>query len=101
MWSAVLAIEDMMVVSDIGEQWSPNTAPDRIEAMLDRRMDCCSARDMSLSCVIWITSGMARGVKIVIVPHEVPVEKLTAAATRKISPGSISGAITPESRPTM
>ena len=100
MWSAVLAIDDMIVVSEMGEQWSPKTAPERMAEMLDRSIPCCRTGASSWSSVTWMTSGIVNGVRLVFVPQDVPGEKLTAAATRKISPGNSSGAMTPESRPT-
>ena len=96
MWSDALAIDDMIVVSDMGEQWSPKTLPARIAAMLDSRIASPTPGVTALISDIRTTSGMLIGVRIVIVPHEVPVEKLIAAAMRKMIVGSSPGVMSPD-----
>jgi hypothetical protein len=38
MWSELDAIEERIVVSEIGEQWSPHTEPARTELIPPRRI---------------------------------------------------------------
>ena len=62
----------MIFVSEIGEQWSPQTAPERQAAT---------------EIIIIVPDGntpMTIGIKIPNVPHDVPVAKASPAATAKI-----------------
>ena len=78
----------MMVVSEMGEQWSPQTAPDRQAAM--------ETTSISPSGNAWQTMGT----RMEKVPHEVPVAKARKTATRKMMMGSryCSAAAEPLSR---
>ena len=62
----------MIVVSEIGEQWSPHTAPAKQDA-IEITIICPSGKTP-------ITIGM----RILNVPHDVPVAKARKAATRKM-----------------
>ena len=68
----------MMVVSEIGEQWSPHTAP---------------ARQADTPIIIsWLVGGntaVTIGINIPKVPQDVPVAKARPQATRKMIAGSI------------
>ena len=77
-----------MVVSEIGEQWSPQTAPDRQAAM--------EMTSISPSGNAWQTMGM----RMENVPQEVPVAKARKTATTKMMTGSryCSAAAEPPSR---
>lgn len=66
-----------MVVSEIGEQWSPNRPP-------ERTAPTAMANGMENAWAI----GMARGIIIAKVPHELPVEKDTNAPNRKMAAGT-------------
>ena len=63
-----------MVVSEIGEQWSPQTEPAR-------------QADIPIIPISLPTGNIARtiGIKIPNVPHDVPVAKEMPIATRKIN----------------
>ena len=74
-----------MVVSEMGEQWSPQTLPARIDEIAPRRM-CISPGAR------WSASGTTNGKRMAIVPQEVPVAKLTAAAITKTAAGRSPGA---------
>ena len=67
-----------MVVSEMGEQWSPNTLPARVA---DRQI---STR---LGSTAWAT-GTTMGIRMPKVPQAVPVEKLRKPATTKMMAGS-------------
>lgn len=69
-----------MVVSEIGEQWSPNTPPPRTVAMIKPGW-----RPMIL------IMGTAMGIMMAKVPQEVPVEKAMKQETRKMTVGMIPG----------
>ena len=66
----------MIVVSEMGEQWSPHTAPDRQAAM-----DTTSISPFGKA---WQTMG----IRMEKVPQEVPVAKARNTATRKMMNGS-------------
>lgn len=80
MWSAAEAIEEMIVVSDIGEQWSPKTPPPKTAAMINPGWR-----------PIMLIIGTAMGIMMAKVPHEVPVEKAIKQETRKTTAGIIPG----------
>ena len=72
-WLHMAPVDDMMVVSEIGEQWSPNTAPARQADML-----------IISSSGVWLAllkTPTTRGRSIPKVPQEVPVAKDIPAAT--------------------
>ena len=78
----------MMEVSEMGEQWSPHTAPDRQAAMEMTSISPCGNA--------WQTMGM----RMEKVPQDVPVAKARNTATRKMMVGSryCSAAAEPLSR---
>ena len=66
-----------MVVSDMGEQWSPPTAP-AMQADMDRIIMLLSTSWKMATTI---------GIKIPKVPQEVPVAKASPMAIRKINTG--------------
>ena len=76
MWSHCAPAEDIIVVSEIGEQWSPQTEP---------------ARQADIHTIpSWLPTGkIARtiGIRIPNVPQEVPVAKDIPQAARNIIAG--------------
>jgi hypothetical protein len=75
MTSQSLAIAEMMVVSDIGEQWSPNTPP-----------DITAPAQSAIFASIPTAIGMAIGIMMLKVPQLVPVENEITEAKIKIIP---------------
>ena len=67
-----------IVVSEIGEIWSPHTAPDSTAATLTTSME------LSLPKI-----ATAMGIRIPKVPQEVPVAKASPNAIRKNAAGRI------------
>ena len=67
----------MIVVSEIGEQWSPHTAPARQAEIPTKNSELVSGK---------IADTI--GIRIPKVPHEVPVAKATRQATTKTSAGN-------------
>ena len=67
------------MVSEMGETWSPYTAPPRVQPKMG-----------SSRCCVWGVPAMAApmGIRIAIVPQEVPVEKPRKAATISMTAGS-------------
>ena len=94
-WSAAEAMEERIVVSEMGEQWSPKTAPESTAPMVAIRMRWLSSVDRPASSGKWYAMGMTMGVRIAIVAQEVPVENAMNAATTKVSAGMRCG----DSRP--
>ena len=70
MWWHWAPADARMVVSEIGETWSPQTAPARIEAVTIVRLFIFSAP----------TTANAIGSRIPKVPQDVPVENASPAA---------------------
>ena len=68
----------MMVVSEIGEQWSPQTAPAR-----QAEMPIMSRGSPTLKI------GRTMGMRMLKVPQLVPVAKASRQATTKMMAGSI------------
>ena len=66
-----------MVVSEMGDVWSPNTEPASVAA---------SVTVMSVGSSAWAT-GTTMGMRIPKVPQAVPVEKLRKAAMTKTMAG--------------
>lgn len=62
-----------MVVSDIGEQWSPNTLPASVAARE------ATSKSGQMACA----TGIMIGIKIPNVPQDVPVAKLSVGTTFK------------------
>ena len=75
----------MIVVSEMGEQWSPQTEPARQEEM---EMASISPLGNTLHTI---------GIRMPKVPQEVPVEKASPAATIKIMAGNTP--CSPEAEP--
>jgi hypothetical protein len=84
MWSVAAAIEEMMVVSEIGEEWSPKTPPERAAATKGE-----TGRPSVIEAGTTIGSMMAK------VPQLVPVAKAMPDATRKTSGRKTTGGRTP------
>ena len=83
-------MEDNIVVSEIGEQWSPKTDPDKTEANVAKNMgdSTVASGDIFKRC---IAIGTTTGTNIDIVAQDEPVEKLMAAAVTKVMKGSMAG----------
>jgi len=83
-------VEDNIVVSDIGEQWSPKTDPDKTEANVAKNMgdSTVALGDIFKRC---IAIGTTTGTSIDMVAQDEPVEKLMAAAVTKVMKGSMVG----------
>lgn len=79
-WSQSAPVEERMVVSDIGEQWSPNTLPPKV-----------AANDIVIKSGVSEREGshirITMGTRIPNVPQAVPMEKDRNAATIKIITG--------------
>ena len=84
MWSQSADIEEMMVVSEMGEAWSPNIPPLITEAMIS-------------GICISIVAPIARAIGIIIenVPQLVPVENAVILDTQNIRSGINIGEILP------
>ena len=67
----------MIVVSEIGEQWSPHTAPARHAEIPTKNNELVSGN-----------TTLTIGIRIPNVPHEVPVAKEITQATTKVIAGS-------------
>ena len=67
----------MIVVSEIGLMWSPQTEPARTA---DTEM-------IIIVVSMWLNIGTTIGTRIEKVPHEVPVEKAIKIAIRKTMTG--------------
>ena len=83
-------MEDNIVVSEIGEQWSPKTDPDKTEANVAKNMgdSTVALGDIFKRC---IAIGTTTGTKIDMVAQEDPVEKLMAPAVTNVMNGSRAG----------
>jgi len=83
-------VEDNIVVSEIGEQWSPKTDPDKTEANVAKNMgdSTVASGDIFKRC---IAIGTTTGTNIDMVAQDEPVEKLMAAAVTKVMKGSMAG----------
>ena len=77
MWLHMAPVEDMIVVSEIGEQWSPQTAPAR-----QAETDTISSSGSS-------PTATTIGRRMPKVPQDVPVEKDIPTATTNTIAGSI------------
>lgn len=77
MWLQAAPVLESIVVSEIGEQWSPNTEPASVadKAMIVR----CGATDVQIDAII--------GIRIPNVPQLVPIENERKAATTNIIAG--------------
>ena len=75
-WLHSAPADDIIVVSDIGEQWSPQTEPAR-------------HADIPITPISLPTGNMPStiGIRIPNVPHEVPVAKEIPIATRNMIAG--------------
>ena len=61
MWLQLVPIDERIVVSEIGEQWSPKIAP------VNTPLVATIVNDMSPELIAH-ASGIAKGIKILIVP---------------------------------
>jgi len=77
-------MEDIMVVSEIGEQWSPNTPP-------ESRAPVTSGIETPMAEVM----GTAMGNIIPQVPKDVPVEKAIKPVAMKMTAGRSCGCSNP------
>lgn len=75
-WSHWAPALDMMVVSEMGEQWSPATAPARQADMLMYMSGPAGSKVLT-----------TMGIRMPKVAQEVPVEKASMAATTKMTAG--------------
>ena len=76
-------------MSEIGEQWSPITEPERIEE---------STSALSEGSTL-LQTATAIGMRMPKVPHEVPVENAIRAASRNSAAGRIQSGRTPAPAP--
>ena len=99
MWLQPLATDDNTVVSDIGEQWSPQTAPTRQHETAEYRMCMLDGSATPLTLMTAQVSGTTSGNRIPIVPQLVPVVNAVNAASTNTTAGTSAGgsesAITP------
>ena len=85
MWSHFAPVEDKMVVSDTGEQWSPQTAP----AMTADKQGNINSTEPGMA---WEAMAAAIGNIIPKVPQLVPVENaITDAKINKSAGNKASG----------
>ena len=84
-WLQRAPVDDRMVVSEIGEQWSPNTEPARTALSIG------NIRAMSVAAAI----SPAIGNMIPKVPQDVPVEKAIKPDSRNRITGSQCGLMLP------
>ena len=87
MWSQSAAMEEMMVVSEIGEAWSPKIPPLMTAAITS-----------GISSPIVAPSAKPMGIIMENVPQLVPVENAVMLATKKMRRGMSAGEMFPESR---
>ena len=78
MWLHAAPAEDMIVVSEIGEQWSPHTAPARHAEILMTSISPASACGNTVQTI---------GIRIEKVPQLVPVENARKTETRNTIAG--------------
>ena len=76
-WSHCAPADDMMVVSEMGEQWSPQTAP-----AIHAEMEII----ISWGSTSW-KHDTTMGISMPKVPHDVPEAKASPMATRKMMAG--------------
>ena len=79
MWLQLVPMDDRIVVSEIGEQWSPKIAP--VNTPLVHTIT------KPISGFTAQARGMVNGIKILIVPYEVPVAKEIKAPKTMINVG--------------
>ena len=84
MRSQPAAIAEMIVVSEMGDAWSPKTPPEMTAAI-------ARGRRVVVSASILAAIVMAIGIIIEKVPQLVPVEKAMMAERRKIPTGKRAG----------
>ena len=85
MWSEPAARDDRIVVSDIGEQWSPNVPPPSTAQIVQ------NTNVVSLPQVIVNAKGITIGTMIANVPHEEPVKKEINAHVKNVTVTSKAG----------
>ena len=86
-WLHPAPIDESIVVSDIGEQWSPNIAPVNTALVLTITND--------ISGLILYANGIANGISMLIVPYAEPVEKDIIAPRINIKLGNKNAGIAP------
>jgi len=84
MWSHPLAIDEIMVVSEIGETWSPNIPPDTTAPIIN-----------GIGILKDALNARAIGIIMENVPQLVPVEKEVIAPTTNTKNGIRKGGIFP------
>ena len=95
MWSEPAARDDRIVVSDIGEQWSPNVPPPRIAPTVQ-------SNTVSISPPVIVNAkGIAIGVMIANVPNEEPVKKEINAHVKNVTVTSKAGVMKDSVKPMM
>lgn len=81
-------MELMIVVSLIGEQWSPKTAPLRTAARLDSLMARPAVASMPLASPVRAHAiGPAMGITIAMAENELPVANAITADTINVNVG--------------
>jgi len=73
-------MDDNTVVSEIGEQWSPHTAPASTHAIAEYMMCIPVGSAIPCTTITAHASGMINGTRIAMVPQLVPVVKAVIAA---------------------
>ena len=82
-----LANELKMVVSEMGEQWSPRTDPASTHEVTLKKMGNASIELYPEAMQTLQVAGSISGYKMAIVPHDDPVENATNAANKKVRVG--------------
>jgi len=73
MWLVPALVDDMIVVSEIGEIWSPAIAPEIIEPINGKRIGILVAATAVVAFNRESSIGMAIGIMMAIVPQAEPV----------------------------
>jgi len=85
----------MIVVSEIGEQWSPKIEPARTPESVLTIFRCTSLAGKPAEVHRLKERGVTIGMIIAIVAHEVPVEKLITAEIKNVRAGRSLGEKSP------
>ena len=86
MWLQLVPMDERIVVSEIGEQWSPKIAPVNtplVQTIVKLMSPVLTAH----------AKGIAKGIKILMVPYAVPVANEIKAPKIKINEGTIHAGI--------
>ena len=89
MWSEPEKSDERIVVSEMGEQWSPKMEPASTDEIVVTREKFCNSVGMLTVCEC--TNGITKGMTKLIVAHELPVAKLTPAEITLVKKGSQRG----------